>query len=64
MYRPQEGDGIWLDFVNREDMERELRAGRKREGIPILVRYRTRRVWSGLEVVGSAVASERHVVGV
>ena len=37
MYRPQEGDGIWLDFVNREDMERELRAGRKREGIPILV---------------------------
>ena len=37
MYRPQEGDGIWLDFVNREDMERELRAGRKREGISILV---------------------------
>ena len=37
MYRPQEGDGIRLDFVNREDMERELRAGQKREGIPILV---------------------------
>ena len=36
MYRPQEGDGIRLDFVNREDMERELRAGQKREGIPIL----------------------------
>ena len=37
MYRPQKGDGIRLDFVNREDMERELRAGQKREGIPILV---------------------------
>ena len=37
MYRPQEGDGIRLDFVNREDMERELRAGQKREGTPILV---------------------------
>ena len=35
-YRPQEGDGIRLDFVNREDMERELRAGRNREGFPIL----------------------------
>ena len=37
MYRPQEGDGIRLDFVNRDDMERELRAGQKREGTPILV---------------------------
>ena len=37
MYRPQKGDGIRLDFVNREDMERELRVGQKREGIPILV---------------------------
>ena len=36
MYRPQKGDGIRLDFVNREDMERALRAGQKREGIPIL----------------------------
>ena len=36
MYRPQKGDGIRLDFVNREDMERELRAGQKREEIPIL----------------------------
>ena len=36
MYRPQEGDGIRLDFVNREDIERELRAGRNREGFPIL----------------------------
>ena len=37
MYRPQEGEAIRLDFVNREDMERDLRAGQKREGTPILV---------------------------
>ena len=36
MYQPQEGDAIRLDFVNREDMERDLRAGRNREGFPIL----------------------------
>ena len=35
-YRPQAGDAIRLDFVNREDMERDLRAGRDREGLPIL----------------------------
>ncbi len=36
-YQPPEGDAIRLNFVNREDMERELRTGQKREGIPILV---------------------------
>ena len=35
-YQPQEGDAIRLDFVNREHMERELRAGQNREGFPIL----------------------------
>ena len=37
MYQPQEGDAIRLNFVNREHMERELRAGQNREGFPILV---------------------------
>ena len=36
VYQPQEGDAIRLNFVNREDMQRELRAGRNREGFPIL----------------------------
>ena len=36
-YRPLAGDVIQLDFVNREDMERDLRTGQKREGMPILV---------------------------
>ena len=36
-YQPPTGDTIRLDFVNRDHMERELRAGQKREGIPILV---------------------------
>ena len=36
MYQPQEGDAIRLNFVNREHMERELRAGQNREGFPIL----------------------------
>ena len=36
LYRPQVDDSIRLDFVNREDMERDLRAGRNREGLPIL----------------------------
>ncbi len=35
-YHPERGDTIRLDFVNREQMERELRAGRSREGLPIL----------------------------
>ena len=35
-YKPQEGDAIRLDLVNREHMERELRAGRNREGFRIL----------------------------
>ncbi len=35
-YKPQEGDAIRLDFVNREYIERDLRAGRNRDGFPIL----------------------------
>ena len=37
-YQPSEGDAVRLDFVNREYMERELRAGRDREGIVLLTR--------------------------
>ena len=33
-----EGDDVRLDFVNREDMERGFRAGREREGWPLLAR--------------------------
>ena len=36
MYQPSAGDAIRLDFVNREDMERDLRAGRSTEGFPLL----------------------------
>ena len=35
-YQPPADDAIRLDFVNREDMERDLRAGRNREGFPVL----------------------------
>ena len=35
-YQPQEGDTIRLDFVNREYMERDLRAGRNTEGLLLL----------------------------
>ncbi len=35
-YKPQAGEAIELNFVNREDMERDLRVGRNREGFPIL----------------------------
>ena len=38
IYEPQSGDSIRLDFVNREDMERDLKAGRNTEGFPILAR--------------------------
>ncbi len=37
-YEPSADDVIRLDFVNREDMERDLRAGRSREGFPLLAR--------------------------
>ena len=36
-YQPPASDTIRLDFVNREDMERDLRAGRNREDFSILV---------------------------
>ena len=35
-YVPQTGDGIRLDFVNREHVERDLKEGRSRKGHPIL----------------------------
>lgn len=35
-YTPQSGDAIRLDFVNREFMERDLKAGRSGEGFPVL----------------------------
>ena len=35
-YKLQEGNAIRLDFVDREHMERELRAGRNSKGFPIL----------------------------
>ena len=38
VYQPSAGDVIRLDFVNREDMERDLRAGRNRDGLPLLAR--------------------------
>ena len=38
IYQPSEGETIRLDFVDREHLERELRAGRKKEGIPLLAR--------------------------
>ena len=37
-YEPSSGDAIRLDFVDREDMERNLRAGRNSEGFPLLAR--------------------------
>ena len=38
VWEPREGEDIRLDFVNREDVEGELRSGRDREGWPILTR--------------------------
>ena len=35
-YQPLSDDVICLDFVDREEMERDLKAGRSREGTPIL----------------------------
>ena len=37
-YQPSPGDAIRLAFVNREDMERDFRAGRSTEGFPLLAR--------------------------
>ena len=38
VYEPSACDVIRLDFVNREYVERDLRAGRTREGLPLLAR--------------------------
>ena len=35
-YQPPASGAIRLEFANREDMERDLKAGRNREGIPVL----------------------------
>ena len=35
-YQPEASDVIRLDFVDRDDIERDLRTGRDREGFPIL----------------------------
>ena len=40
VWEPEEGDDFRLDFVDREDMARDLRAGRDREGWPLLARTR------------------------
>ena len=39
-YVPSEGETIWLDFVHREHVERELRAGRSAKGLRLLTRTR------------------------
>ena len=38
IYQPSESDAIRLEFVNREYMERESKAGRDREGLVLLTR--------------------------
>ena len=38
IYQPDVDDTIRLDFVDREHMEREMRAGRSSEGFPVLAR--------------------------
>lgn len=40
VWEPRKGDDIRLDFVDRENMKRDLRAGRDREGRPLLARAR------------------------
>ena len=38
VWQPSKDDTIRLDFVNREDVERDLRTGRTRKGTPLLTR--------------------------
>ena len=38
IWEPRESEDVRLDFVNREDMERDIRAGRERAGWPLLAR--------------------------
>ena len=47
MYQPPSGDAIRLDFVDREDIGRELRAGRSREGYLLLARINLAEFGSG-----------------
>lgn len=46
-YLPSEGETIWLDFVHREHMERELRAGRSSKGLRLLTRTRLAEIGAG-----------------
>ena len=48
-YQPSAGNTIGLDFVNRDYMERDLRAGRDREGFPILARTKLAELGAGWE---------------
>ena len=47
IYQPERGDAMRLDFVDREDVERELRAGRNRKGLPILASTELARFGAG-----------------
>ena len=68
VWEPREGDDIRLDFVDRENMERDLRAGQDREGWPLLARTRLAtfgRDWKSLSrllfVKGMSWAYEKEV---
>ena len=68
VWEPREGDDVRLDFVNREDMERDLRAGREREGWSLLARTQLAkfgRDWKALSrlllVKGKSWAYEKEV---
>ena len=63
-YQPQAGDAIRLSFVDREHMERELKAGRNRKGFPILASTDLAEFGAGWEVAVPGAAGEGDVVGV
>ena len=67
-YEPSSGDAIRLDFVDREDMERNSRAGRNAEGFPLLARTELAKFGAGwkslsriLLVKGMSWAYEKEV---
>ena len=67
-YNSSEGETIWLDFVHREHVERELRAGRSSKGLRLLTRTRLAEFGAGwqslsrlLLVQGIAWAYEKEV---
>ena len=63
-YQPQKGDAIRLDFVNREDMDQELKAGRNKEGFPILASTYLAEFGADWKSLSRLMLVERHVVGV